>query len=380
MKVTVIPTVTILPWGAPGQCMGGLVGELLDAGHNVQWFVAPIDFDHSEVARLAARGAKVTKLPSPPKIYHRMAAFRHMIDRWLGAEAKLQQLVAVFGPDHIFVNDGGTWSGADGGLFEVLQKHAGKYSIISHLNLPQAAFGSDRLERARTLSKNAKKFFFNSQWSRRLAEEQIAQSIDNATLFQLPLRFHPEEPLPWPQSAKPRLAMVTRLDALHKGLDVALLAFSELQKQGVDAHLTVVGRGPDEAYLRALAEYLELGTAVTFKPYQENLADVWASEELLLLSSRYEGLGVSMLEAMSFGRPVLRTPYGGCEEWIEEGANGFVCPAAEVDFLAQTIKRALGQRHRWREMGLAAHAKIKAQLERRPAKVFLGVLRPEGAA
>lgn len=360
--------------------MGALVEELLDAGHEVQWFVAPIDLDHPEVAKLSAGGARIVPLPPPPKIYHRMAAFRHMIDRWLGAEAGLQQLVAGFGPDHIFVNDGGTWSGADGELFEMLQKHAGNYSIVTHLNYPQAAFTEARIERSRALAKRAKRFFFNSSWSHRLAEEQIAQSIDNATFFQLPLRSYPEAPLVWPQSKTPRLAMVTRLDAFHKGLDIALLAFSELHRQGVDAHLTVVGRGPDEAYLRALAEYLELGTAVTFKPYQENLADVWASEELLLLSSRYEGLGVSMLEAMSFGRPVLRTPYGGCEEWIEEGANGFVCPAAEVDFLAQTIKRALSQRHRWREMGLAAHAKIKAQLERRPAKVFLGVLRPEGAA
>ena len=376
MKVTVIPTVTDFPWGAPGHCMGALVEELLDAGHKVQWFVAPIDLDHPDVARLAARGADVVPLPSPPKIYHRMAGFRHMLDQWLSGEAQLHQLVGEFGPDHIFVNDGGTWSGADGELFEVLQVHMGRYSIISHLNHPQSAFAGDWFDRARILAKNAKQFFFNSKWSCRLAEEQIAQSIDNSAFYQLPLRSYPETPMPWPQSKTARLAMVTRLDAFHKGLDVALLAFSKLRKGSTDAQLTIVGRGPDEEYLRALAHYLKLGNAVTFKPYQENLADLWANEEVLLLPSRFEGLGVSMLEAMSFGRPVLRTPYGGCEEWIEDGVNGFVCPAAEVDLLAATLKRALAERHRWCEMGLAAHEKIKRDLDPRPARVFLEALRP----
>jgi glycosyltransferase involved in cell wall biosynthesis len=87
-----------------------------------------------------------------------------------------------------------------------------------------------------------------------------------------------------------------------------------------------------------------------------------------------------MIEAMGFGRPVLRTPYGGCSEWIEDGENGFVCPAAEVDVLVETLKRALSERSRWREMGLAAHAKIKRDLDLRPARVFLEALRAQGAA
>lgn len=46
MKVTVIPTITAFPWGAPGHCMAALVEELLEAGHKVQWFVAAIDLAH----------------------------------------------------------------------------------------------------------------------------------------------------------------------------------------------------------------------------------------------------------------------------------------------------------------------------------------------
>jgi glycosyltransferase involved in cell wall biosynthesis len=77
---------------------------------------------------------------------------------------------------------------------------------------------------------------------------------------------------------------------------------------------------------------------------------------------------------MSCGRPVLRTPLGGCEEWIEDGVNGFVCPQADVKSLVDTLEKAVAMRNRWRGIGLAANAKIKAQLDPRPGRVFLEAL------
>jgi glycosyltransferase involved in cell wall biosynthesis len=258
-----------------------------------------------------------------------------------------------------------------------LQEFSGRYSIISHLNQPHSPFDTQNLERARRLMSGAKKVFFNSLWSHRLAETQIAQSIPNGALYQLPLRSYPKAPLDWPADDGVRFAMLTRLDSWHKGLDVALLAVAKLRDERSDLHLTIAGRGEDESYLRALTGYLDLEKVVSFVPYTESLAEFWSGQEMLILSSRFEGLGVSMLEAMAFGRPVLRTPYGGCEEWIDDGVNGFVCPAAEVDLLVATLKRALAERPRWKEMGLAAHAKIKRELDPRPARVFLEALQPE---
>ncbi|MEI6491228.1 MAG: hypothetical protein WCO94_01680 [Verrucomicrobiota bacterium] len=53
MKVCVIPTIRDYPWGAPGHCMGELVQTLLEAGHEVLWFVAPIDWENADVAKLS---------------------------------------------------------------------------------------------------------------------------------------------------------------------------------------------------------------------------------------------------------------------------------------------------------------------------------------
>lgn len=376
MKVTVIPTITDFPWGAPGHCMGALVEELLVAGHEVQWFVAPIDFGNPHVTRLAECGAIVVLLPPPAKTYLRMAPMRRMLDRWRAGAKDLSALVDAFDPEHIFLNQGGTWCGTMPQFFPVLRKRLDRFSLVCHLNHPMPAMTGEKLEQARWLAGNARRMFFNSRWTRELAEIQIAGPIRSAAYFQYPVRFEFKEPLPWPEASVPQLAMVNRLDALHKGIDLAIEAVARLNNEGAPLNLTVVGRGPDERYLRDLVGWRGVADRVQLLPYTEDLAAFWASHELLLLPSRYEGLAVSMIEAMGFGRPVLRTPYGGCEEWIEEDVNGFVCPAAEADLLVATLKRALAERRRWREMGLAAHAKIKRDLDLRPGRVFLEALRP----
>jgi glycosyltransferase involved in cell wall biosynthesis len=230
------------------------------------------------------------------------------------------------------------------------------------------------MEAARDLMARAGMVFFNSRWVHQLAEKQIARKITNFAYFQYPVRFTFETPLPWPEAVLPRIAMVNRLDAWHKGLDLAIEAVARLRAMGTDVQLTIIGRGPDESYLRELACVSGVSDLLSLEPYTEGLSRFWQDQEILLLPSRFEGLAVSMIEAMGFGRPVLRTPYGGAAEWLEDGVNGFICPAAELDLLVATLQRALAERSRWRVMGLAAHGKIRAELSPRPAKLFLEAL------
>jgi glycosyltransferase involved in cell wall biosynthesis len=151
-----------------------------------------------------------------------------------------------------------------------------------------------------------------------------------------------------------------------------------VNRDGMHARLDIFGDGFDKERLKELIREAGKGASVRLMGPVQDVSEVWQDHEILLMPSRTEALGLSMLEAMSCGRPVLRTPLGGCEEWIEDGVNGFVCPAAEVGALVETLKRALAVRHRWREMGLAAHGKVKRELDPRPARVFLEALRAEG--
>jgi glycosyltransferase involved in cell wall biosynthesis len=375
MRIAVIPTIRTFPWGAPGHCMGELVKALSQAGHEVLWLVAPIDLDHPEVKSLAARGVRVVALPEAPTRYVRFAKTRQRLRNWRQSSRPLAEIVDGFDPQHIFVNQGGTWCGLQDEFWNCLSQRAGLYSLICHLNQPQSPLEPRMLARASQLIAGSRKVYFASTWVQHLAEMQIASSIRQAARFQCPVRFDFADPLPWPTSSAMRLAMVSRLDAFHKGMDVALEALAELRVEGMDFVLTIYGSGADEEYLRRLAKFLAIDDRVVFAGYTSDLKALWSKEEILLLTSRFEGLAVSMLEAMGFGRPVIRTSYGG-SEWIEDGVNGYVCPAAEPGLLRDTIRRAIAERSRWPEMGRRAHEKVQRDLDPNPAAVFLKALEP----
>lgn len=359
--------------------MGALVEELLEARHEVQWFVAQIDLGHPEVARLQARGALVEKLPPEPKGYVRAASLRRKIDRLLGGEKGLVESVEKFRPDFIYLNQGGTWCGAHGHFFETIQCLPGSFAVISHLNHPQPALDTESLRRARWIVDHAAALYFPSAWTQNLAETQIAQRIGRARAFSYPHRFDFGSVLQFPESNEARIAFVGRLDVFHKGLDLALLALAKVKKVGGNFRFTLYGDGPDRHYLEALVHRVGLQDRVTFSGYSANLPTIWQSNEILLLPSRHEGCAVAMTEAMGFGRPVIATAVGGAPEWIQEGSTGFLAASPEETLVFDALRRALAQREQWKEMGLAAHAKIKRELNPQPGRGFLETLQPEAA-
>lgn len=350
--------------------MGALVEELLEAGHEVQWLVAPIDADHPEVARLKERGAKVEVLPEERPRYMHLAQLRWRLRELTGAPS-LRQAVGRFCPDHIFVNQGGTWCSLQEEIWEVLEFQKGKYSFICHLGRPNGIPPESCVENARKMATSATSMYFPSRWVQRLSEEQIGTKIENSRFFHYPHRFTFDQPLSWPKSPKPTFALVSRLDADHKGIDLALEALGRLQQEGAEFAFTMYGSGPDEGKLRGMAEKLGLQEKVCFAGYAEDVGKVWRENEILLLPSRREGCAVAMTEAMGFGRPVIATAVGGAPDWIEDGIEGFLCATADAGQLTQTLRRALQERGRWREMGEAAHRKIKERLPARPARLFL---------
>jgi glycosyltransferase involved in cell wall biosynthesis len=226
----------------------------------------------------------------------------------------------------------------------------------------------------------AKRVFVNSAYMLDLAKSQMATDFPNARHYHLPHRFDFPEPLPWPVHAEARIAFVGRLDAFHKGLDLALCALKELKDEGSPFRFTIYGDGPDREYLCRLVQYLGLGNEVIFAGYAESVHKVWEQNELLFMPSRHEGCAVAMTEAIGFGRPVVATAVGGAPEWIEDGVTGFLAAAPTVSLAANALRRAMSERSRWPEMGQAAHAKFKQTMPERPAKVFLEALRAQGAA
>jgi glycosyltransferase involved in cell wall biosynthesis len=152
------------------------------------------------------------------------------------------------------------------------------------------------------------------------------------------------EPVDHPWLAVPRgfktLVSVGRL-VEQKGFDVLLKAFAGVRDIR-DCRLIIVGDGPLRAELQALARELGMGSLVDFLGLQDNPYKFVSRADLFVLSSRWEGLGNVVIEALACGCPVVATDCNyGPSEILRGGAYGPLAAIDDPDALARCIGEAL---------------------------------------
>ncbi|MEM7359282.1 MAG: glycosyltransferase family 4 protein [Pseudomonadota bacterium] len=111
---------------------------------------------------------------------------------------------------------------------------------------------------------------------------------------------------------------------LHRvaGIDILLRSFALLRQEfkNISLNLTVIGSGPEETDLRSLADQLGIQDAVTWSGWldPDEISKAMSELNLAVFPSRVEGLGVSVIEAMASGVPVLASRNGGLPGLIGE--------------------------------------------------------------
>jgi glycosyltransferase involved in cell wall biosynthesis len=136
-------------------------------------------------------------------------------------------------------------------------------------------------------------------------------------------------------------------------LDLALAATTALP----DLHILMAGDGPGETRLRQRIKQQSLGSRVTLLGLRDPL-QVYQACDALLISSAGEGFSFVTAEAMSVGRPVLRTRGGGCRALILEGITGRSVPIDKPAFIAAALE-FLGDRTALIAMGQNAANHIR---------------------
>jgi len=141
----------------------------------------------------------------------------------------------------------------------------------------------------------------------------------------------------------PDLALVGTIGALvpRKGQVTLLQAAEAVLRARPETRFLICGSGPLEGLLGEHARRLGIDGRVVFLPEREDVRPLLASLEVFVLPSAAEGLGVSALEAMAMGKPVVASRVGGLVEVVEDGETGFLVEPKEAGELAQALLRLL---------------------------------------
>lgn len=106
--------------------------------------------------------------------------------------------------------------------------------------------------------------------------------------------------------------------------------------------LWIAGDGPERGFLEGLCDELALRGSVRFLGERSDAPVLMQAADLLVSSSRDEGLSNTLLEAMAHGLPVVATAVGGSPELIADGESGLLVPSEDAPALAEAIGRVLG--------------------------------------
>lgn len=149
----------------------------------------------------------------------------------------------------------------------------------------------------------------------------------------------------------------------QKSLHDLLQGFALYRNQiGRAARVVLVGRGPLEAELRALAERLGIADEVVWGGFREDIPTVMRALDVFVLTSIYEGLGLVLLEAMAAGKPVVATRVSAIPEVVSDGVTGLLVPARDPAVLAEALARMNGEGVR-ENMGQAGRARVEADFD-----------------
>jgi len=165
---------------------------------------------------------------------------------------------------------------------------------------------------------------------------------------------HEEEP----NSTRLVIGTVAVLEQ-RKGHRFLLEAARLLKEQGIRLRYLFAGEGAERNYLEQLVLKWGLQEEVAFMSFVFDIPAFLSSIDIFVLPSLYEGLGVSVIEAMAAGKPVVASRVGGIPELVEDHITGLLVPSGDPPALARVISNLLSQRDVQERMGIKGRERVQ---------------------
>jgi glycosyltransferase involved in cell wall biosynthesis len=352
------------PWGGSEPLWSFAAEHLVRWGNEVRVSVKDWGKPVPQIERLRSAGCQVfyRDYRIPPFItrqFRRLYPAPPFVDSHMANAGRGVDLVVVCSPDN---RTGFEW-------MEGARDAGRKYAMIAQSAVvywwPEDGI-ADRLAEA---YENASGSYFVSQAILEISRWQFGSPLEKAKVVRNPFNVSYDACPPWPSSSDDELALacVGRLDVISKGQDLLLQVLGLPHWRERRVRVSVIGTGPNERGLRRMAGRLGLNS-VEFVGHQNNIEEIWNQHHALVLPSRFEGMPLTVLEAMLCGRPCVVTDVGGNRELVRDGINGFMAKAPTVELLNEAMNRAWENRARLKEMGRAAAKDVRQFVSRDPGQ------------
>jgi glycosyltransferase involved in cell wall biosynthesis len=372
MRFAFISTMQGWQWGGSEELWSQAATQLKRAGHDVQASVEYSPRLSDKVTVLAQHGIRLETHFSYQVGRGRRVWNKVTLSNWR-SYGRLKR----FNPDLVIISQGTNSGGFQ--WAKICRQAAIPYAIIVHCNSELWWF-REQFSEAMASYTGARIVFCVSRNNLDLLRLQVGEPLLNGEVVCNPYNVSPERPPAWPdESGGWRLACVARMDLAAKGQDLLLQILARPEWRDRPVELNFFGAGPHELPLRRVAGMLQLNN-VHFRGHVNDIRAIWEQNHLLVLPSRYEGLPLTLVEAMWCGRPAVVTDVGGNAELCIDGETGFVAPAATVSSFSHTLQRAWERRKEWLHLGQAARTRVENQIPKDPVALFCERLKACAAA
>ena len=166
-----------------------------------------------------------------------------------------------------------------------------------------------------------------------------------------------DQAIPADLSDVPHASIILTIARLHeqKGLNYLLEAAVHVP----EAMFVIAGDGPERSNLEAQARTLNVDRRVIFLGHRRDIPELLATCDVFVLSSLYEGLPLSVLEAMASRKPVIASSIGGVDEAVVSNETGLLVPPRDPIALADAIKSVLADPVRAQQFGANGRARVE---------------------
>jgi len=365
------------PWGGSEILWTAAAKEALKQNHVVLISIFDWPQQHASIEVLEEEGANlIYRRRFYPDLLTRIK--KKLINNFLpsGKKSTYHEYLNRFKPDHILFNlAGGDEIATDTMDLMVFVKQTKiPFSVFYHSLSEQNYLSETIAENFIFVLQKAHYNFFTSQMQINLLQQHLGCSIDNARIINHPLRNIKVPAATRVDKVVYNLCIIGSLVTRWKGQDMVIRILAKDHWRSLNWHLNIYGDGADKEALLNLISEKKLTDKVTLHGHTEDVNNIFAENDMILIPSRQDSGPIVLFEAMLAAKPVVGTNMGAMPEYIQTGINGVLSKSTSEDAFEEAMQIAWDQKEQWVAWGRNAFDYLPEHYDFGPAQTLLNLI------